>query len=109
MTSFPDLECQITFLPTEHGGRQSSVSTGYCPQLYYDSEDSGAFHSYPDREIVFPGDTVRVELRLLNEKCHVGRLFVGKVVLIREGNKTVGYGHVTKILNERLLSHNQQA
>lgn len=93
-----DVEAVITFLPTEHGGRSSGARSGYRPQFYYDGRDWDAVHHYPDVETVHPGDTVRTYLCFLSPDEHLGKLEPGTVFLIREGNRTVGYGKVTQLL-----------
>lgn len=94
-----DVEAEITLLPTEHGGRASAVQSGYRPQFYYDGHDWDAIHSYPDGPEVRPGDTARVYLSFLSPNEHVGRLHAGKVFLLREGNRVVGYGTITRIVD----------
>jgi elongation factor Tu len=94
-----DIEVEITFLPTAHGGRSGPAFSGYRPQFYYAGHDWDAEHEYPDSESVQPGQTVRAYLTFLSPQEHVGKLHPGKAFLIREGNKTVGYGSVLAILN----------
>ena len=94
-----DIEAEITFLPTEHGGRQGFALSGYRPQFYYDGHDWDAQHEYPEDEAVYPGQTVRAYLRFLSPQEHVGKLRPGKAFLIREGNKTVAYGSVLVVLD----------
>ena len=94
-----DVEVEITYLPTDRGGRSSPMTTGYRPQFYYDGQDWDAHHEYPDAELVYPGDTVRAFLEFLSPFEHVGRVVAGMPFLIREGNKTVGYGTVREVLD----------
>lgn len=54
-----DIEVEITFLPTEAGGRKGPAFSGYRPQFYYDGHDWDAHQIYPDVEQASPGDTVR--------------------------------------------------
>jgi hypothetical protein len=48
---------------------------------------------------VYPGQTVTAHLSFLSPQCHVGKLYPGKEFLIREGQRVVGRGKVTKILD----------
>ncbi|HET6262594.1 MAG TPA: elongation factor Tu [Chloroflexia bacterium] len=93
-----DIEVEITWLTGKQGGRVKPIFTGYRPQFYYDGRDWDAIHTYPDVELVIPGDTVRAYLSFLSPECHVGRLFPGKEFLIREGAHVVAEGRVTKIM-----------
>ena len=93
-----DIEAEITFIPTEHGGRRGPVFGGYRPQFYYAGHDWDAPHEYPDVEQVNPGDTVRAFLAFLSPAEHVGKLKPGMAFLIREGQRVVAYGSVTRLL-----------
>jgi elongation factor Tu len=94
-----DIEVVMTFLRTEEGGRKRPVFTGYRPQFYYDGEDWDAQHTYIGVEQVNPGDTVTAQIKFTRPKCHAGRIAVGMSFEIREGNRTVAKGQVTKILH----------
>jgi translation elongation factor EF-Tu-like GTPase len=98
MNSPNDIEAEVTFLPTAAGGRQGPAFSGYRPQFFYDGEDWVAIQFYPDVDQVNPGDTVRVCFAFLSPHMHVGKLVRGKMFLIREGQKVVAYGRVTKVL-----------
>ena len=104
-----DVEAVITFLPTEHGGRRGPAFSGYRPQFYYAGHDWDAAHEYPDVAQVNPGDTVRVYLAFLSADEHFGMVQPGMPFLIREGQKIVAYGSITKLIDlessaERALS-----
>ncbi len=94
-----DIEAELTLLPTEHGGRHLPVSSGYRPQFYYSGHDWDAVHTYVDVTEARPGDTVTVRLSFLSPEAHAGRIFAGMPFLVREGNRVVGYGRVTRILD----------
>jgi translation elongation factor EF-Tu-like GTPase len=47
---------------------------------------------------VNPGDTVRAFLGFLSPAEHVGKVYPGMEFEIREGVRTVGRGHVLRIL-----------
>ena len=94
-----DIEVEITFLPTAHGGRQGPAFNGYRPQFYYAGRDWDAPHEYPDVSQVNPGDTVRAFLAFLSPKEHVGKIRPGMAFLIREGGRILGYGSVLRIVD----------
>ena len=93
-----DAEAEITFPPTEHGGRNSFVRSDYRGQLYYDGHDWDAIQSYPEVDEVQPGETAKAYLAFLSPDQHVGRLQPGTMFLVREGNRVVGYGKITRLL-----------
>lgn len=95
----PDIEAEITFVSTEHGGRKTLAFSGYRPQFYYEGHDWDADQEFPDVESVSPGQTVRAFLRFLSPHLHVGRLQPGLEFQVREGTRVVAHGRVTKILH----------
>jgi hypothetical protein len=57
-------------------------------------------HEYlGDVEPVYPGQTVLAQLSFLSPQYHVGKLYPGKEFLLREGQRVIGRGRVTKILD----------
>jgi translation elongation factor EF-Tu-like GTPase len=94
-----DIEAEITFLTTEEGGRQGVAFSGYRAQFYYDGHDWDAMQNYIDVDEVYPGQTVKARLCFVSPQCHVEKLYVGKKFLIREGQRVVASGTVTKILD----------
>ena len=94
-----DIEAEITFLTTEEGGRKTPAFFGYRPQFYYDEHDWDAVQEYIGVSEVYPGQTVTAQLAFLSPQCHVGKLHPGKEFLVREGQRVVARGKVTKILN----------
>ena len=94
-----DIEAQITFLPTEHGGKTGPAYVNYRPQFYYDGNDWMCQIDFPDVETAVPGNTVRALLALGQPEKHAGKLYQGKPFLLREGQKVVAYGVVTAVLN----------
>lgn len=94
----PDVEAEVWLLPTEHSGRSRPVFSGYRGQFYYAGKDWDAVHDYPDVECLKPGDRTRSCLTFLSPGAHFGRVDVGMPFLIREGNRTVGYGCIRKLL-----------
>ena len=99
MSDIEDIEVVMTFLRTEEGGRTRPAFSGYCPQFYYDGEDCDARYTFLGVEQVNPGDTVTAQLKFVSPQYHVGKIAVGMEFLVREGNRTVATGRVTKILH----------
>lgn len=94
-----DIEVVMTFLRTDEGGRKMPIFSGYRPQFYYAGGEGDAQHTYLGVEQVNPGDTVTAQLMFYRPQNHVGKIAVGIEFLIREGDRTVATGKVTKILN----------
>jgi hypothetical protein len=47
---------------------------------------------------VRPGKTAKAYLAFLNPGEHVGRIEPGTIFLVRDGNRVVGYGRVTRLI-----------
>jgi Elongation factor Tu C-terminal domain len=95
-----ELEAEIYYLTTAEGGRANPVYSGYRGQFYYDDKNWDAPQSFIDKEICYPGETVKVNIQTLSPHAHVGRFFVGKEFETREGNRVVGRGKITKIIRQ---------
>jgi translation elongation factor EF-Tu-like GTPase len=93
-----DIEVQLTFVTTEQGGRRTPARSGYRPQFHYGGMDWDAVHTYPDTELVHPGQTVRAFLTFLSPEQHVGKLWPGMTFQCREGQRVIANGVVVKIL-----------
>ena len=94
----PELEAEIYYLTVEEGGRKSCVCSGYRGQFYYDGINYDAGQEFIDKEYCNTGEIVKVYLQTLSPNNHIGKFYIGKEFEIREGNKTVGKGKITKII-----------
>ncbi|MDP2631938.1 MAG: elongation factor Tu [Candidatus Uhrbacteria bacterium] len=89
-------EAKIYALTKEEGGRHKPFFKGYKPQFYIRTTDvTGDIISLPEGvEMVMPGDTVNVEVGLIQPIAIEEEMRFA----IREGGRTVGAGVVTKII-----------
>jgi elongation factor Tu len=95
ITPHTHFECEMYVLTKEEGGRHTPFIKGYQPQFFFHTTDvTGAVALPPGVEMVMPGDTMTVLVELFNPIA----LEVGQRFAIREGNKTVGAGVVSRIL-----------
>jgi elongation factor Tu len=86
---------QVYILSKEEGGRHTPFFKGYRPQFYFRTTDvTGVVQILDDREMVMPGDNVKLEVELITPIAMEKELRFA----IREGGKTVGAGVVTEIL-----------
>ncbi len=85
---------QVYVLGKEEGGRHTPFFNGYRPQFYLRTTDVTGSIKLPEGvEMVMPGDSVRMEIELIQPIA----LEEGLRFAIREGGRTVGAGVVTKI------------
>jgi elongation factor Tu len=95
ITPHKEFSAEIYVLTKEEGGRHTPFSNGYKPQFYVRTTDvTGEVILPKDTEMVMPGDTVNVEVKLQKEVAMEEKMRFA----IREGGKTVGAGVVTKII-----------
>ncbi len=95
VTPHTEFEAEIYVLSKEEGGRHTPFLKGYKPQFYIRTTDvTGELELPVGTEMVMPGDTVTVTVRLIQPVA----LEEKQKFAIREGGKTVGAGVVLKIV-----------
>ncbi|OHA52059.1 MAG: translation elongation factor Tu [Candidatus Terrybacteria bacterium RIFCSPLOWO2_01_FULL_40_23] len=95
VTPHTEFETEVYVLTKEEGGRHTPFFAGYKPQFYMRTTDVTGDVTLPEgTEMVMPGDTVRVKVKLLAPVA----LEEKQRFAIREGGKTVGAGVIIKII-----------
>ena len=88
-------EAEAYILTKEEGGRHTPFFTNYRPQFYFRTTDVTGIVKLPaDKELVLPGDHVKMDVELINPIA----MDKGLRFAIREGGRTVGAGVVAKIV-----------
>lgn len=88
-------KCEVYILSKDEGGRHSPFFSGYRPQFYFRTTDvTGSVTLPAGREMVMPGDNVKLEAELISPIAMDKDLRFA----IREGGRTVGSGVVTEII-----------
>ncbi|MFA6082058.1 MAG: elongation factor Tu [Patescibacteria group bacterium] len=94
ITPHTEFNAEVYILTKEEGGRHTPFFKGYKPQFYIRTTDvTGEVILPADTEMVMPGDTVKIEVKLIVPIA----MEEGMRFAIREGGHTVGAGMVTKI------------
>jgi elongation factor Tu len=87
-------EAEAYILTKEEGGRHTPFFTNYRPQFYFRTTDVTGIVKLPaDKEMVLPGDNVKMDVELINPIA----MDKGLRFAIREGGRTVGAGVVSDI------------
>ena len=96
LTARKSIETEVYVLKKEEGGRHTPFVTGYQPQFFFGTTDvTGKVTVLGDVDVAMPGDGVRLAVQLNRGiACQEGSRFA-----IREGNRTVGSGVVTKVID----------
>ena len=86
---------KVYVLTKEEGGRHTPFFKGYRPQFYFRTTDITGSVKLPENvEMVMPGDSIDMEVELINPIAMDEELRFA----IREGGRTVGSGVVSKII-----------
>jgi len=94
ITPHTHFEAEVYVLTKDEGGRHTPFFKGYEPQFYIRTADvTGAVILPADKEMVMPGDNVKINVELIAPIA----MEEGLRFAIREGGRTVGAGVVTKI------------
>ncbi|XXM93266.1 MAG: elongation factor Tu [Candidatus Hodgkinia cicadicola] len=93
--SYNTFVAEIYALKKAEGGRHTPFFNNYKPQFYFRTTDvTGAISLHKGTEMVMPGDTTSVTVRLITPIALEEQLRFA----IREGGRTVGAGIVTKLV-----------
>ncbi len=95
ITPHTEFECECYILTKEEGGRHTAFFGNYRPQFYFRTTDVTGTVKLPEGvEMVMPGDNIRMVVELISPIA----MDDGLRFAIREGNRTVGAGVVSKIV-----------
>ncbi len=102
----PDIEAEVTFLPTEEGGRHTSAYSGYRPaHLVKDNYLTTGVQHYIGQEELKPGESCLAKIWFIAPEEYPHTIWVGKVIQFQEGAIIIGHAKVTKVYNDVLLRH----
>jgi len=94
-TPHTNFEAQVYILGKDEGGRHTPFFNNYRPQFYFRTTDVTGVVTLPEgTEMVMPGDNTTMSVELIQPVAMEENLKFA----IREGGRTVGAGHVTKII-----------
>lgn len=99
-----DFIATLTYKTSEEGGRKTPAKSGYRPQVKFDFEEmqTSGEQIFIERNMVYPGETVKAKITLLSPALFGGKLRIGMKFEFREGNSTIGTGTISHIINDQL-------
>jgi len=99
-----DFIATLTYRTAEQGGRKTAAKSGYRPQIKFDFEEmqTSGQQTFIDRELVFPGDTVEAEIKIISVDYFVNKLTEKMEFEFREGATIIGTGKIKQIINDKL-------
>lgn len=103
MNRSPDVEADISLLPTSEGGRSNPAFSGYRPaHAVLDDYFTTGVHQYLDRDRLLPGDTALGTITFITPEEYPHCLSAGQTILIQEGGRMVGTARILRVLNPLL-------
>ena len=101
-----DFIALLKYKKTEEGGRKSYALSGYRPAIKFPFSEmqTSGIQTFIDKEKVFPGDTVKAEIKILSEEYFKYQLCENLEFDFREGPNIIGTGKIISILNPKLKS-----
>lgn len=102
----PDIEVEVSFIPTNEGGRVTPAWQGYRVDHDFGIEGmlNVAEHEFIGCDFAEPGQKVRSRLWFMLPEHQKGRLYPGFKFTVCEGSRIVAYGIVNSIMNRALCS-----
>jgi hypothetical protein len=100
----PDFIAKVNYLTTEQGGRKGYAASGYRPHVKFDGkkELTSGEQLFIDKDKVFPGETVKAEIRIISKEIFKNYLFVGQHFEVAEALHLVGHGEILEVINPNL-------
>ena len=94
-TSSTKFEAQVYVLSKDEGGRHTAVLSNYKPQFFFRTADvTGQITLNEGTDMVMPGDSAAITVELISGLP----IEEGLKFSVRESNKTVMFGNVSKII-----------
>ncbi len=94
----------LNYRTTGEGGRKTPARSGYRPQVKFpfsEMQTSGQ-QTFFGKEWVYPGDTVKANIKILMTDFFAHCLEEGMSFEFREGAMIIGTGKIIEIVNEEL-------
>lgn len=101
-----DFIAQLKYNSTEEGGRSTPAMSGYRPAIKFEIDDmlTSGSQTFIDKEIVYPGEYVMAEIKIIAVPHFKGRLKEGMTFTFNEGTNLIGTGTIKKIINKELIT-----
>jgi hypothetical protein len=107
MKNDSDFIAVLQYRTMEEGGRKTPVKSGYRPDLRFpfSEKQTSGLQTFIGKEFVMPGEQVEAEIKIIGDEHFAERLYEGLEFDFREGDRIIGTGKITRILNEKLRNN----
>ena len=94
----------LKYLTPEQGGRSAPIFPGYSAQVKFDFDEmqTSGQQTFINRKVVYPGDEVEAEIKIVSVAHFAGRLKEKMRFDCREGANVIATGQIKNILNNDL-------
>ncbi len=99
MKKRPHFKALMTYKATEDGGIVTPVSSGFRASLKFPFESRLyiASQTFPEAELVFPGDIINTEITLITDDIAIDQLYEGMDFKLEDQSGTIGSGVITTV------------
>ncbi|WP_128414279.1 hypothetical protein [Chryseobacterium sp. Leaf394] len=89
----------IHYSLTENGGVVNPFSTGFRTSFQFPFELQAYLgsHNFEEPELIFPGDSVTVEITLINAESFLSKLYTGMDFEISDNSGVIGTGVISDV------------
>ena len=100
----PDFVAMLKYKTAEEGGRKTAAHSGYRPDIKFsfDKMLTCGFQTFIGQEKVFPGESVKAEIKINATEYFKGQLYEDLEFDFREGQNIIGTGKILEIINPKL-------
>lgn len=100
----PDFIAILNYRTTENGGRKTGSISGYRPDIkfHFDKMLTCGVQTFIGQEKVFPGESVKAEIKINAVEYFKGKLHENLEFDFREGSTIIGTGKIIEIINLNL-------
>lgn len=90
---------EVTFVPSNEGGRKSPVWSGYRGQFHHRGGESIAdvTWSFPEGAAISPGESSYCEITFCRPRTHLPSIKQGDTFEVREGARVVANGRIMTV------------
>lgn len=99
-----DFIAVLKYKTADDGGRKTAAASGYRPTIKFSfsTYQTSARQTFIDKELVYPGDTVKANIKMASPHVFKKCLIEGMGFEFREGPIIIGTGLIITILNIEL-------
>jgi len=102
MKKLTHFKALINYHTTEKGGLVTPVSTGFRASFKFPFELVSylGVQTFTENELIFPGDSIAVDVTLIGAELFLGKLYTGMDFEISDNSGIIGNGLITELYSK---------